>query len=450
MRVFQGLFTAVAAVWLAATSTQAAPAKPPQPAFTHNLDAVVTAYSDANVFSGVVLVAKDGKPIFSKSYGLANREWGVPNTVDTRFRLGSITKQFTAAAILQLAEHGKLSLDDPISKYYAAPVDWAPVTLRNLLTHTSGIPSYTAIPGFFGSPSRTDRTPEEIVALTRDKPLAFKPGEKFAYDNTGYILLGYVIEKVSGQTYQAYIQDHILGPLGLKSTGYDVTETILPRRAAGYSRAGGVMHNAPFLAMSLPYAAGSLYSTADDLLAWDQALHAGKILSPASVTAMFTDHGFKYGYGQFITTTQGHRLWAHAGGINGFSTDLARLPDDGVTLVLLSNIQEAPIGAIFERAVGLYFEPLASDEPSGRPGAAELDRYVGRYQLATVPLTVTREGDRLFAQTAGQAKVELFRELGHTFFARFPAYRFEFGAGAKAPQVIVHQGATDLTAKRID
>src|SRR6185436_15348616 len=179
--------------------------------------------------------------IYRRAFGQANREWGVANTPDTEFRLGSITKQFTAAAILQLAEQGKLSLDDPVSKYYAAaPPAWAPITIKHLLTHTSGIPSYTGLPTFFSTAqSRTEMKPEEIVALTKDKPLEFAPGARFNYDNTGYVLLGVVIEKVSGQTYAQYLQDHIFGPLKLTHTGYDVSETILPKRAAGYERRGG-------------------------------------------------------------------------------------------------------------------------------------------------------------------------------------------------------------------
>src|SRR5437588_7987449 len=182
----------------------------PPPGYAKAADSVAKAYADAGLFSGTILVAQDGKPILRKGYGLANREWNVAATPETRFRLGSITKQFTAAAILQLAEEGKLSLDDPVSKYYPqAPAAWAPITLKHLLTHTSGIPSYTSIPGFFDKSSQADRTPEEIIALTQDKPLEFKPGEKFSYDNTGYIILGFVIEKVSGQPYRDYLQDHI-------------------------------------------------------------------------------------------------------------------------------------------------------------------------------------------------------------------------------------------------
>ena len=414
-------------------------------------EAAVKPYVEAGYFSGAVLVAKDGSPIFRKAFGLADREWKVAATPETRFRLGSITKQFTATAILQLAEQGELSLDDPISKYYPeAPAAWAPVTIRRLLAHTSGIPSYTAIPGFFRQSARTDRTPEEIIALTRDKPLAFKPGEKFAYDNTGYVLLGYVIEKVSGQTYQAYLTDHVFNPLGLKNTGYDVSEAILPMRAAGYSLSATGLRNASFLSMTLPYAAGSLYSTVDDLLAWDQALHANKPLKASSVTAMFTDYGFKYGFGQFIEVEDGHRVWNHGGGINGFATVLEHLPDDGLTIVVLSNIEQAPVGRIAHLVSALYFDPKLAKGVKGPTTAAERARCLGRYQLSPlVTIEITQDGGRLFAQATSQPRTELFRESDSTFFVTVAPMLLTFAPGDRAPEVVVHQGGKDTVAKRI-
>lgn len=442
---------AALAALLVLAAPAAAIATPPAD-YARGADGVIKAYVDPDVFSGAVLVAKDGKPILRKAYGLADREWNVANTPETRFRLGSITKQFTATAILQLAEQGKLSIDDPISKYYpAAPAAWAPITLKHLLTHTSGIPSYTAIPGFFAEQARLDRTPDEIIALTRDKPLDFPPGSKYAYDNTGYILLGYVVEKVSGQPYAAYLQDHIFTPLGMKDSGYDVSDTVLPRRASGYSVARGKAKNAAFLAMSLPYAAGSLYSTVDDLLIWDQALHAGKAIKPASVAAMFTDYGFKYGFGQSIRVDKGHRIWGHNGGINGFSTMLSHLPDDGLTVIVLANIEQAPSGRIAQKLVDLYFDPSIAVGAGVKPTKAEMDRFVGRYQLApNLVIAVTQEGDHLFAQATNQPKVELFREAGRSYFVTVAPISMTFADGAPAPEVSVRQGGKDTVAKRMD
>ena len=436
---------------LAAMIAFAMPARAAPPAFDVQADMLLRSYAQADRFSGVALVAKDGKPIFRKAYGLANREWDVPIAQDTKFRIGSITKQFTAAAILQLAEQGKLSLDDPISKYYpAAPPSWAPITLKHLLTHTSGIPSYTAIPGFFGMPSRTERSPQDVVALTQDMPLEFKPGEKFNYNNTGYVLLGYVIEKVSGQAYRTYLQEHILKPLGLSNTGYDLTEPLLPHRAAGYASApSGRITNASYLAMSLPYAAGSLYSTADDLLAWDLALRSGKVISPASVTAMFTDYGFGYGYGQFVEVRDGKRVWQHGGGINGFVSMLSRYPDQGLTVVLLSNIAPSDTGRIAQRLAELYFHPETGGGPAGPLSAAELDRYVGRYGEGATALEVTRDGQRLFIQRESAPKAEAVRELGRTFFVRGAPGVYTFADGAPAPAVTLGNRLNGTVAKRV-
>ncbi|MGH6966993.1 MAG: serine hydrolase, partial [Phenylobacterium sp.] len=428
MGAIRTVCAALAALWISTMPAQAAEA----PAgYAASADGVVRAYAEPGVFSGAVLVAKNGKPIFRKAFGMADREWDVANTPQTRFRLGSITKQFTATAILQLAEQGKLSIDDPVSKYYpAAPATWAPITLKHLLTHTSGIPSYTAIPGFFAQQARLDKTPDEIIALTRDKPLEFQPGSKYAYDNTGYVLLGYVVEKVSGQPYAAYLQDHIFTPLGMKDTGYDVSDAILPRRASGYSVAGGKAKNAAFLAMTLPYAAGSLYSTVDDLLIWDQALHAGKPIKPASVAAMFTDYGFKYGFGQSIRVDNGHRIWGHNGGINGFSTQLNHLPDDGLTVIVLSNIEQAPVGRIAGKLTDLNFDPSVAAGAGVKPTTAELDRFVGHYQLApSLVIAVTQEGGRLFAQATNQPRVELFRESGRTYFVTITPLAMTFADG---------------------
>ncbi|HEY4275362.1 MAG TPA: serine hydrolase domain-containing protein [Rhizomicrobium sp.] len=320
-------------------------------------DALIAPIAKADRFSGAVLVARGGKPVFRKAYGLANREWNVPNDPETKFRIGSITKQFTAMAILQLQEAGKLSVDDPVSKYYTdAPAAWSAITLKHLLTHTSGIPSYTSIPHFFDAEARRDRTPEEIIKLTADKPLEFEPGSKFAYDNSGYILLGYIIEKVSGETYADYIQHHIFDPLGMKSSGYDVSTVVLPKRAAGYSRSKNGLINTPYLSMTEPFAAGSLYSTVDDMLIWDQALTAGKLLSPASYQAMFTDYGHHYGFGWFIDDQFGHQHIWHEGGINGFVTEFSRYPQDKLTVLVFSNQDGRPVGGIDNGLAALYLK----------------------------------------------------------------------------------------------
>jgi D-alanyl-D-alanine carboxypeptidase len=420
-------------------------------AYAERAAALVESYVHSDLFSGSVMVAREGRLLLRKSFGLANREWNIPNTPDTKFRIGSVTKQFTAAAILQLVEAGKLKLDDPIPRYYAsAPAAWQSVTLRHLLTHTSGIPSYTAIPDFAAKLSKVDRTPPEIIALTQDEPLEFEPGSQFAYDNTGYILLGYVIEKVSGQSYGQYLAEHVFGPLGMRDTGYDESTTLLPRRASGY-RAGDQWGNAQYIAMSLPFAAGGLYSSIDDLLVWDRALNAGKVIGPGSLQAMFNDYGHQYGFGWAVRKQLERRLETHSGGINGFRSTLDRYPDDKLTVIVLANLETAPVEKIArelaELAFGLY-KPghQAAIDP------ALLNGYVGYYQLGPkFVLNVSREGDRLFIQATKQPKLEIFPESDRVFFSTVVSARLSFEVDPRgyATDVVLHQGGRDWPGPRI-
>jgi CubicO group peptidase (beta-lactamase class C family) len=319
------------------------------------IEAVVRERAAAGTFSGVVLIAEHGRPIVRIAVGLADRQWKVPMTPDTVFRIGSTTKQLTAAAILQLAEQGKLSLDDPISRYCDAPSAWADVTLRMLLDHTSGIHDYTRINGFIRTSGRLDLKPEEFVALVRDMPMDFAPGSQFRYDNTGYALLGLVIEKVSGQPYDQYLADKLLRPLSMDHTAYDRSDEIVAKRASGYWLVDGFWRNARIMTTASTYASGGLRATADDLLAWDQALHAGKVVNRQSLEAMFSDRGHGYGFGAFVETRNGHRLWDHGGNVAGFSTAFERYPDDGLTVIVLSNMEGNVAEPLAKELAGIYF-----------------------------------------------------------------------------------------------
>jgi CubicO group peptidase (beta-lactamase class C family) len=436
-------------------AAQAATGVCPNPAFLKQAQAAISAYSQADTFSGAVLVAVDGKPVLRQGVGLAERELGVANTPGTKFRIGSITKQFTATAILQLQEAGKLSIDDPISKYYAdAPPAWSKVTLRHLLTHTSGIPTYTALPGFFDKEARQPHTPEELIKLTRDKPLEFEPGSKFAYDNSGYILLGYVVEKVSGQRYADYVQQHIFTPLGMTGSGYDDSGRLIPGRAAGYDRGpDGKLHNAAFLDMSVPYAAGSLYSTVDDMLLWDQAIYAAKLLKPDSLKAMATNYGHNYGFGFSVDQKWGQdRVW-HNGGINGFTASFQRYPKAHVTAVALNNQQSPATDKVAADLAGLC---LGSDvypkEAAETP--ANLKRFAGWYTAAPSQVVkIEASGANLVAQTSGQQPTTYYPEGGGKFFARTAEVQLAFQTGADGQvtgALISPAGGQPIPAKRID
>jgi len=325
-------------------------------------------------FNGAALVAENGKVIYKKGLGLANMEWNVPNDADTKFRLGSITKQFTSALILQLVEQGKLKLDGKLSDYlpdYRKDVG-DKVTIHHLLTHTSGIPSYTSQPKFFEEVSRNPYTVVDFVKKYASGDLEFEPGTKFRYNNSGYFLLGAIIEKIHGKSYEQVIKENIFDPLGMKNSGYDHHGTLLSKRASGYQKTPTGYINAPYLDMSLPYAAGSLYSTVEDLYLWDQALYADKIVSAKSRELMYKPFLDNYAYGWSITkvtlaqSKEAITSVAHSGGINGFNTLLVRYPDQKNLIVLLDNTsQGANLGRINRDLTNiLYNQPFEMPKQS--------------------------------------------------------------------------------------
>ena len=260
-------------------------------------------------FNGTALVAENGKVIYKGAFGPANIEWNIPNTPDTKFRLGSITKQFTATVILQLVEQGKIKLDakltDYLPEYRKDTGD--KVTIHHLLTHTSGIPSYTSQSGFFENVSRNPYKVDEFVKKYASGDLEFEPGSKYTYNNSGYFLLGAIIERVTGKPYEQVLKANIFDPVGMTNTGYDHHDTLIPKRASGYRKTPDGYTNAPYLDMSIPYAAGSLYSTVEDLLVWDQALYTDKLLSAQSKALMYKPFLDEYGYGWVITKRRSSR-----------------------------------------------------------------------------------------------------------------------------------------------
>ena len=403
-------------------------------------------------FRGAVLVARNGEPVFRKAYGKANEEWDIANTPETKFRLGSITKQFTAACVMQLVEQNKLTLDDPISKYYPdAPPAWAKINVRHLLNHTSGIPSYTGLPGFMQKRVRERMTPVEIVKLTQDMPLEFEPGSKFAYDNTGYILLGYLIDKLSGLSYADYVQRHIFDRLDMKDSGYDTAEAVIKRRASGYSPNGT---NSPFIDMSLPYAAGSLYSTVDDLVKWDKGLYGGKVVKAESLAAMTSPGLSDYGFGLVIRNENGRKMIGHGGGINGFNTEMTRFPEQGVVAIVLSNQNTGATGQI---AIGLARLAMG-DDVKPRPlrteiklPAEKLDQLAGEYELRPgFSMKVWRDGERMMTQATGQGPAEIFAISDTRFFVKVVDAELEFerGSDGRATAMTLHQGGREIRAPK--
>jgi CubicO group peptidase (beta-lactamase class C family) len=329
------------------------------------MDEVVQSYVRDKTFMGAVLVARGGEVVLSKGYGSANLEWNIPNTPATKFRLGSITKQFTAASILLLAERGKLTLDDPIKKYMPdAPAAWDTITIFNLLTHTSGIPNFTNLPEY-KSLQLVEGPVEKSIATVRNKPLDFVPGEKMIYSNSGYLVLGYVIERVTGASYEKFVTDNIFTPLGMKHSGYDSNTAIIPSRASGYTPSAAGPVNAGFIHMSIPHAAGALYSTTEDLLRWEQGLFGGKLISATSLRKMTTPFKNDYAFGLIVKTASGRKVIQHGGGIEGFNTFLAYYPDSKVTVAVLANINGQAPGQIASKLGDLAHGVAANSYPRG-------------------------------------------------------------------------------------
>jgi CubicO group peptidase (beta-lactamase class C family) len=334
------------------------------------LDKLMSTYAEHGEFNGSVLVAEKGKVIYKKGFGLADMEWNVLNQPDTKFRLASITKQFTALAIMQLVEKGKLKLDVPISAYLPdyPKKNGDIITIHHLLTHSSGIRDLLSFPGFSKNISRNAYSPAELVKLFADSTLQFKPGEKFAYTNSGYMLLGYIIEKVTGKSYEQVLQENIFTPLKMNNTGYDHSRALLKNRAKGYEKNGRIYVNANSIDMSVPYAAGALYSTVEDLYLWDQALYGNQLLRKENMDLLFTKHissggNYHYGYGWGLgainsgNTSELIETMGHSGSIDGFATQLTRIPSDKSFIVLLNNTGlAAPLGQMISSIIAILYD----------------------------------------------------------------------------------------------
>ena len=417
-------------------------------------DRVVQPYVANKQFMGSVLVARGPAIVFTRGYGSANLEWNIPNDATTKFRLGSLTKQFTAASILLLEERGKLNVEDRVTKYLPdAPAAWGPITIRHLLTHTSGIPNFTGFADYRSlAPLAT--TPEALVARFRDKPLDFQPGDKFSYSNSGYVLLGYLIEKITGGSYETFLQQNIFTPLGMKDSGYDSNTAIIPRRAAGYMPGAPTPLNAAFVHMTVPHAAGALYSTTEDLLRWELGLFGGKVLSPESLRKMTTPFKNDYAFGVSVRTTSQRTVVEHNGGIDGFNTYLAYYPESKTTIVVLGNLNgPAPDQIGPKLGAAAHGDPMQSTAARTEitlPGAT-LARYVGTYELAAgVNMLITVDGGQLMGQLTGQGKLPLFPESEASFFLKVVDAQIEFVKDdtGTVTHAVLHQNGRDQKAVR--
>ena len=400
----------------------------------HAADSIVDAILKRGRVAAVsVAVLRGRDTLVMKGYGMADLENDVPATPATVYRIGSVTKQFTSVAVMQLVEQGKLSLDDDVTKYVPnAPTHGRKILVRHLLNHTSGIPSYTDVGNSFGRVMRLDLSHDSLLATVKDDSLQFEPGSHFYYNNTGYFLLGMVIERVTGKSYGDYLRDALFAPNGLRSTVYCGNAPLIKRRARGYNGLATGLINADFLSMDLPYAAGSLCSSVGDLAVWTRLLHSGKLVSPGSFASMTTPvkltsgRPMQYGFGLFMDSLGAHRRIHHGGGINGFISELAYYPDDSLTVVVLSNTAPAPSEQIAENVARAAFGmPFAGppERPADLPIAAdEIARLAGNYRV-TWPdgskrnARIYAEGTQLMLQVENQPAVRLMKQPASNTYA---------------------------------
>lgn len=543
----------IATFLFAATSAFAQPSEKTDKSLTAAFDSIFNKEFKPNEPGGAAIVVRKGQVIYKKASGMADMELNVSLQPDMIFRLGSITKQFTAVAILQLASQGKLSLQDDIKKFMPELPFKENITVEQLLHHTSGIKSYTDKPDFPGK-MRTDMKPMEVIMLTANDTLEFKPGTKWNYNNTGYVMLGYIIEKVSGKTYEEYVHQNLFAPAGMGNSYYGSEPKIIKNRAKGYKKEGTAFQNSDYISMTLPYAAGSLISTVEDLWKWNRALYSYQFIKKEWLDKMLTAYTLpdgkstNYGYGLSFGTIQGSKTIEHGGGIPGFSTDAMYLPAEDVFVAVFSNCDcknpgnaSAQLAALaigkpyivkvipitetegkqyegvytneagdervirwaegnltsqrgtaspfvlkpfekdkfnFENSLNsLVFKrngsgtvesvlfrsrqeemnwtktnkPLPAASAIIKVEPAILDGYSGNYELApNFILTITHEGDQLFAQATGQQKLELQAITNTRFKTKGIDADIEFkqNAAGKTESLILYQGGREMPAKR--
>jgi len=392
---------------------------------------------DGKVAGASVVVARQGQTILAQSFGQADLELDVPMPADASFEIGSVTKQFTAASILLLAERGKLAIDDDMTKYLPDyPTHNQRITIRHLLTHTSGIKGYTELPEF-GDLMALRKSPETLVKLFGDKPLDFAPGDNLVYNNSGFFLLGLIIEKVSGEKYDDFVKTNLFDKVGMPGSYYCSERAIHHHHAHGYDTFANVLVLKGAISHVWPFSAGSLCSTAADLTAWTAALHGGKVLSAESYRAMTTgatlNDGSKtrYGFGIGLGDIRGRRAISHGGGINGFLSEVEYYPDSGVSVVVLLNtagpVGPGPIaGDIADVVLGKVTQPTTtfSGDLSAFAGTFE---GVGRGRPTS--MTIAAENGKLMMKGGGPEPRELAFRSGETFAAGETLVTFDREAG---------------------
>jgi CubicO group peptidase (beta-lactamase class C family) len=402
-----------------------------------DFDKILSEQYKSNETGATALVARKGKIIYKKAFGMANLELNISMQLDNVFRIGSITKQFTAVAILQLMEQGKLNLQDEIVKFIPDyPTHGYKITIEHLLTHTSGIKSYTGMKDYMDRMT-LDLLPSEMIDHFKNEPMEFAPGTRWNYSNSGYFLLGYIIQKVSGKTYGEYIEENIFKPIGMTNSLYGSNTKIIKNRVSGYDMGKNGYENAQPLSMTQPYAAGSILSTVEDMFKWNQALHAYKLVKKESLDKAFTNYALTdgtktdYGYGWTFANIQESPSIEHGGGINGSSTMAIYLPGEDVYVVVFSNCQCKHSGDVAIKMAGIAIgKPYAYKEISVENSI--LQSYTGVYENARGELRVISiEENKLYSKRGRNAKLHIRPYEKDNFYFDDAMVRIEFVRNSK-------------------
>ncbi|OSZ81709.1 hypothetical protein CAP35_00115 [Chitinophagaceae bacterium IBVUCB1] len=415
------------------------------------IDSVLAVYNKQGMFNGAVLVTQYGRPLFAKGYGYRDVAKKIANDTNTVFQIGSITKTYTATMVLMLQEQGKLNVKDKLAKYMPDYPDGEKITIENLLTHTSGIYNYTEDTTFANKGLFTTKSRKEMLAVFKDKLTGIEPGTTFNYSNSNYILLGYIIEDITGKPYYTALREMMLQPLGMHNTGSNFAGLKNKYKATGYFSIddnNGI--KAPLVDSSVSYAAGCIYTTVGDLMKWADAVQRAKLLRKESWIAATTEYKQHYGYGWMIGESLSKKSIGHNGGVHGFVSNMFMTPDDAHTVILLSNVMDNDLAPIRRNITAIVnnkpFE-LPEFRNEIKLPAALLKDYAGKYELApNFYIDITLEGDKLFAQATGQTKLRMYAERKDFFFLKLVDAQFSFArdAAGKVEKLNLRQGGRIL------
>ncbi|MGB3480467.1 MAG: serine hydrolase [bacterium] len=417
------------------------------------VDEYINAISKLNPFSGSILIAVKEHILVTESFGMADYEHNIPNTPKTKFRIGSNTKSFTALAIMQLHERGIINVNDALAKYLPDYPAAQKITIHHLLTHTSGIPDYNRFPDSIAKKT-LPASLTEMIEEFKNEPLDFVPGEEFRYSSSGYILLSYIIEKMSEKSYEDFLTENIFNPLDMNNTKIDRHDAIIKNRAVGYTLGEKGLVNARYTNVGRSSGAGGLLSTVEDMYLWDRALYTEKLTTKDSLEKIFTPFRHNYGYGWFIGKYLNRKMVNHGGRSLGFVADIMRFIDDDTCVIILSNYDYISLPTISKTLAAIAFGEKY--ELPKQPIAIELnnilDEYVGAYQFQPhIIITITKEDGRLFGQMSRQAKIQIWPESETEFFSKIPDWRITFinDKKGKITELILHYFGIRVQAKRI-